>query len=70
MKEIIDCHTHCDFSHDSRSPARDMIEGALAKGLSYFAITDHCDKDCEVSKDVTLAGSPKLPLVLPKGSKV
>lgn len=48
MKEIIDCHTHCNFSHDSTAPARDMIEGALAKGLSYFAITDHCDKDCEV----------------------
>lgn len=48
MKEIIDCHTHCDFSHDSTAPARDMIESALAKGLSYFAITDHCDKDCEV----------------------
>ena len=48
MKEIIDCHTHCNFSHDSTAPARDMIESALAKGLSYFAITDHCDKDCEV----------------------
>ena len=34
--------------------------------LSYII----ADKDCEVSKDVTLAGSPKLPLVLPKGSKV
>ena len=25
-----------------------MIEGALARGLTYFAITDHCDKDCQV----------------------
>ena len=28
------------------------------------------DKDCFISKDVTLSGSPRLPLVLPKGSKV
>lgn len=28
------------------------------------------DKDVVISKDVTLSGSPKLPLVLPKGSKV
>ncbi len=28
------------------------------------------DKDAVISKDVTLSGSPKLPLVLPKGSKV
>ena len=28
------------------------------------------DKDAFVSKDVTLSGSPRLPLVLPKGSRV
>lgn len=28
------------------------------------------DKDVYISKDVTLSGSPKLPLVLPKGSKI
>lgn len=28
------------------------------------------DKDAFISKDVTLSGSPRLPLVLPKGSKV
>lgn len=28
------------------------------------------DKDVEVSAEVTLAGSPRLPLVLPKGSKI
>ncbi len=28
------------------------------------------DKDAFISKDVTLSGSPKLPLVLPKGSKI
>lgn len=51
MNEIIDCHTHCYFSHDSSSPARDMIEKALSDGLSYFAITDHCDKDCALLPD-------------------
>ena len=34
--------------------------------LSYII----SDKDCTISKDVTLSGSPKLQLVLPKGSKV
>ena len=28
------------------------------------------DKDAFISPDVTLSGSPRLPLVLPKGSKV
>lgn len=48
---IVDNHTHCDFSHDSSSPAEDMIRRARDLGLSYFAITDHCDKDCAVLPD-------------------
>lgn len=48
MITLTDSHTHCDFSHDSPTPARDMIEAAIKKGLSYLAITDHCDKDCVV----------------------
>ena len=51
MKEKIDCHTHCDFSHDSSSPAEDIIAEAARLGLSYYAITDHCDKDCAVLPD-------------------
>ena len=42
---IADGHTHCDHSHDSFVPAREMIENALAQGASYMAMTDHCDKD-------------------------
>lgn len=48
MEIKFDTHTHCSFSHDSSTPAQKMIEGAIAKGLKYLAITDHCDKDCVV----------------------
>lgn len=42
---MIDTHTHCNHSQDSNTPPRDMIEGAIAKGLQYVALTDHYDLD-------------------------
>lgn len=40
---MIDTHTHCIHSHDSKEQPRDMIEYAIARGLEYLAITDHFD---------------------------
>ena len=40
---LIDCHTHTDFSPDGRSSAEEMCERAAKLGLSAYAITDHCD---------------------------
>lgn len=40
-----DVHMHCSFSNDSESRPEDMIEGAIAKGLSVICFTDHYDKD-------------------------
>ena len=42
---VADSHTHCNHSHDSFVPPEEMIENAIAKGASYMAMTDHCDKD-------------------------
>lgn len=52
---MIDTHTHCYHSQDSRTPARDMIEGAIAKGLQYIALTDHYDLD--------MLGFPQVPQI-------
>ena len=40
-----DFHMHTAFSTDSETPARAMIEGAIAKGLKTICITDHRDED-------------------------
>lgn len=40
-----DCHMHTNFSCDSNTAPRDMVEGAIAKGLEMICFTDHEDKD-------------------------
>lgn len=40
-----DVHMHCGFSNDSESRPEDMVESAIAKGLSVICLTDHYDKD-------------------------
>lgn len=40
-----DVHMHCSFSNDSETRPEDMIEAAIAKGLSVICFTDHYDKD-------------------------
>lgn len=45
-----DLHTHSLFSFDGRPEANvdAMCESAIEKGLSYLAITDHCDINGEI----------------------
>lgn len=38
-----DLHDHSDWSGDGTQPMTAMIEGAIARGLSYFAFTDHAE---------------------------
>lgn len=40
-----DVHMHCGFSNDSETRPEDMVESAIAKGLSIICFTDHYDKD-------------------------
>lgn len=40
-----DVHMHCSFSNDSETRPEDMVESAIAKGLSVICFTDHYDKD-------------------------
>lgn len=40
-----DVHMHCVFSNDSETRPEDMVESAIAKGLSVICFTDHYDKD-------------------------
>ena len=40
-----DVHMHCGFSNDSETRPEDMVESAIAKGLSVICFTDHDDKD-------------------------
>lgn len=40
-----DYHTHTDVSEDSVTPADEMIEAAIKKGVVELAITDHFDPD-------------------------
>ena len=40
---MIDTHTHCNHSHDSKQSSRDMIEKAISLGMEYLALTDHYD---------------------------
>lgn len=40
-----DVHMHSGFSNDSETRPEDMIEAAIAKGLSVICFTDHYDKD-------------------------
>lgn len=40
-----DVHMHCGFSNDSETRPEDMVESAIAKGLSVICFADHYDKD-------------------------
>lgn len=41
--KLIDCHTHTQFSMDSRADINECIEKAIDMGLSAYAVTDHCE---------------------------
>ena len=38
-----DYHTHSDFSDDSPTPLKDMLDAAVKIGLTGIAVTDHFD---------------------------
>lgn len=40
---LSDMHTHNKNSHDANCEIRPMVEKAIERGLSYMAVTDHCD---------------------------
>lgn len=45
MGKFIDTHTHSEFSPDSKTSVRELLERAREAGLSGIAITDHLDLD-------------------------
>ena len=40
-----DFHLHSNFSGDSYTPMKDMIESAITRGLTHMCITEHYDPD-------------------------
>ncbi|MDE5583937.1 MAG: histidinol-phosphatase HisJ family protein [Ruminococcus sp.] len=48
---IIDCHTHTQFSMDSEADINSCIEKAVTLGLSAYAITDHCECNAWYTKE-------------------
>lgn len=48
---LIDCHTHTQFSMDSDADINKMIEKAISLGLSAYAVTDHCECNCFYPKE-------------------
>ena len=40
---LIDCHTHTQFSVDSEADINEMLEKACAMGLAAYAVTDHAE---------------------------
>lgn len=48
---LADLHTHSIYSFDGKPNASpdNIVEAAIAAGLSHIAVTDHCDIDCELA---------------------
>lgn len=46
-----DFHMHTRFSADAQTPVKDMIEGAIGRGLDTICFTDHNDKDYPVHEE-------------------
>ncbi|MDD4316130.1 MAG: histidinol-phosphatase HisJ family protein, partial [Clostridia bacterium] len=42
---MIDTHTHSAFSHDGFHKISEVVSAAKEKGITYLAVTDHCDYD-------------------------
>ena len=47
---MIDSHSHTKFSHDGRENIDAMIGAAREKGLQYYAVTEHLDRDYKYCK--------------------
>lgn len=48
---LIDCHTHTQFSVDSEADVRAMLDRACELGLAAYAVTDHCECNCWYSAE-------------------
>ncbi len=51
---LFDMHVHSHNSHDSKSPIRATATAAEERGISAFAITDHCDTQYYISGEIAL----------------
>ncbi len=40
---LVDCHTHCEASEDSKTPIAELIHTAAARGITALAVTDHVE---------------------------
>lgn len=49
--QLIDCHTHTQFSMDSEADINAMIKRAKELNLAAYAITDHCECNCWYPKE-------------------
>lgn len=48
----MDFHVHSDFSSDSKTPMKTMIESAIQKGVTHLAFTEHIDYDADPSFEI------------------
>lgn len=48
---LMDCHTHTQFSVDSEADINKMIDRACELGLAAYAVTDHCECNRWYSED-------------------
>jgi len=48
---MVDFHTHCDYSPDSSTPMKEMIESAIKIGITDLAFTDHVDLDSDMDSE-------------------
>ncbi len=49
---MFDFHMHSSVSFDSREPAGNMVQAALARGLREICFTDHVDYDPAVTEQI------------------
>lgn len=48
-KNLIDCHSHSNFSRDSKEEFENMCKTAFEKGVKIYSVTDHCE--CDLFED-------------------
>jgi len=57
---LIDCHTHTQFSMDSEADISSCIKRACELGLAAYAITDHCECNAWYTEEHYSAADKKL----------
>lgn len=53
MKFATDVHNHSEYSHDSQTPLKEMIDGAIARGVAFYGASEHFDYDLTLLKNDT-----------------